>query len=353
MSTLYKRKDSPYWWWTTKYKGKTYSKSTKMKPRKLAKQIQQQWDYMLMVEDLEFLGLSHNGTSVIKDYVKEYIDFLGHRKSENTITNASSALKRWCVFLKSKGIIRFEEVNVKLLNEYIDSMTTSAPKTIKNHMGIISRMFDQAIREEITEKNPAKHVTLPEIIRVIKHRPLNQIDLEIIFNNAGKWELYYSFLYLTGLRAGDVAVLKHGDIDCKRKAITGLVRKSRRIHELPLAEELLELIPPGDADQPIFPELYSENEIRLNGLIYKPRKYLQDLLKKNDLPKATLHSFRVTFNNALRDLGLSIEDRQVLLAHSSSETTKIYTHPNFKLATEYVNRIPLFNFGKKDIVGES
>jgi len=39
-------------------------------------------------------------------------------------------------------------------------------------------------------------------------------------------------------------------------------------------------------------------------------------------------------------LGLSIEDRQILMAHSSSETTKVYTHPNFELAAEFINRLP-------------
>ncbi len=49
--------------------------------------------------------------------------------------------------------------------------------------------------------------------------------------------------------------------------------------------------------------------------------------------------FRLTFNNSLRDLGLSIEDRQVLLAHASSDVNKIYTHPNFDLASQYVNKL--------------
>ena len=35
--------------------------------------------------------------------------------------------------------------------------------------------------------------------------------------------------------------------------------------------------------------------------------------------------------------GLGIEDRQILLAHASSQMTKVYTHPNFDLALEYVN----------------
>ena len=35
---------------------------------------------------------------------------------------------------------------------------------------------------------------------------------------------------------------------------------------------------------------------------------------------------------------MEIEDRQKLLAHAST-TTKIYTHPNFDLAMQYVNQV--------------
>ena len=67
---------------------------------------------------------------------------------------------------------------------------------------------------------------------------------------------------------------------------------------------------------------------------------MQALLKSEGRPKATLHSFRTTFNNSLRDLGLEMEDRKALLTHSSSETTKIYTHPNFDLAKEWIDKLP-------------
>ena len=88
--------------------------------------------------------------------------------------------------------------------------------------------------------------------------------------------------------------------------------------------------------------VYSESERKLNDNLAKPRKYMQSLLLKNDRKKATLHSFRVTFNNTLRDLGLQMEDRQKLLAHSSCETTKIYTLPNVKQARKWINKMPLY-----------
>ena len=47
-------------------------------------------------------------------------------------------------------------------------------------------------------------------------------------------------------------------------------------------------------------------------------------------------------------------DIQILLAHASSETTKIYTHPNFELASEYINKIPTFNgFCRENGIQES
>ena len=202
-------------------------------------------------------------------------------------------------------------------------------------------MLDQAIKEEVIRTNPVKLVTLPKIEKVVKHRPLEPVDLKIIFEGAGSWSLYYSFLYHTGLRAGDVGMLTFGNIDCRKKAIVSFVRKSRRITELPLAKVLIDQLPKGKSkDEAIFPPVYAETDRKLNDNLLKPRSYMQTLLKANGRPKATLHSFRVTFNNTLRDLGLSIEDRQILLTHTSSETTKIYTHPNFDLASEFVNRLP-------------
>lgn len=341
MSTIYKRKESPYWWWTTVFNGQRYYRSTKMTKKNLAQKIKEKWDFNVMMEDLSFLGFSQNTVTTVNEYFLEYLDFLSQRKSENTIAIANGVLKKLQQFLATKDIHNLDEINVKVLNDYIDSLKC-APKTKKNHIGIISLLLDQAIREELIDRNPAKLVTLPQIHKVIKHRPLTQEDLDVIFSNSGKWELYYAYLYFTGLRAGDVAQLKFGHIDYKKRALTGYVRKSRRLHELPLAEELVLITPKGDQDDPIFPNLYSEDERKLNDKLFNPRKYLQRILRNNGLPKATLHSFRVTFNNALRDLGLSIEDRQILLAHSSSETTKIYTHPNFDLAAKYVNQIPIF-----------
>ena len=153
-------------------------------------------------------------------------------------------------------------------------------------------------------------------------------------------------------------MLTYGNIDFSQKVITTLVRKSRRVHEFPLSDHLVSLIPKSkDDNEPLFPTLYVTktnsvgeivpDESILHYRISIPRKRFQMILKEADRPKATLHSFRVTFNNLLLAEKLSIEDRQSLMAHSSSKTTTVYTHPNLELARDYINKLPNYSSGKK------
>ena len=340
MSSLYKRRDSRYFWYTAVIKGRRLRRSTGLSQRHLAKKVQMDWDLKIAMGDKSFLNPASGSSDRINQFYRDYIGFLEKRKSRKTVTTARGILLRFCARHTQKKIEIMADITVKSINGYLDELALS-PKTIKNHLGEVSRMLDQAVREDVLTDNPARLATVPRMIKTDRHRRLDKIDLTVIFENAGKWDLYFRFLYHTGLRAGDVAMLTHGNIDRKRNVIIHYIRKSRRIHEFPLAEILVSKAAYNpDPEAPVFPELYSDSDQRLNDNLFKPRKYMQEILKVYERPKATLHSFRRTFNNALRDLGLQIQDRQALLAHASAETTKVYTNPNLELARRYVNQIP-------------
>ena len=341
MSTLHRRKNSPYWHWSSVLKGRRLRKSTGMRQKYLAIQVQSRWDMMQFDGNLSFVDDTYVQNGNIDAFMGEYLN-VRSRVSRNTKNTSQAVIKKFRNYLNSIGITSILDVSLDILDGYIDFLDCSA-KTKKNHIIELKQLFDKAVVEGIIPANLVPHVTLPRIVKEDRHRALNTADLRCIMGNAGAWKLFYEFLYRTGLRAGDVAMLTYGNIDREKRAIVSLVRKSRRIHELPLSETLLELIDPGEDNEALFPELYSDDEQKLNDNLSKPRKYMQALLNTESREKATLHSFRTTFNNTLRDLGLDITDRQILLAHASSESTKIYTHPNLDLAREWVNRLPVFD----------
>ena len=69
---------------------------------------------------------------------------------------------------------------------------------------------------------------------------------------------------------------------------------------------------------------------------------MQSILALNGREKATLHSIRHTFNNSLRDLGLKIKNRKVLITNDSSGgTNKFYLHPNLNLTSKCVKLVPM------------
>ena len=116
-------------------------------------------------------------------------------------------------------IKRLGEIFVKNIDQYLDSLSVS-PKTKKNHLQSISSMMEQAVKEGILSSNPFELATLPKMKKdKTIHRLLIPIDLEIIFNRTRAWNMFYSFLSHTGLRANDVASIKYGNIDFKKKSI--------------------------------------------------------------------------------------------------------------------------------------
>ena len=338
MSKLYKRADSPYLWYSASIHGKRVRISTGTHRRRTAERIQDAWDFKLSQGDTSFFEPEE--TVDVLEYIDQHRDFLEDRKSEQTVLIAKGVLTKFGEYLTGIGIQSIPDIQVQHIDGYMDAMKQKS-KTKKNHLGIISRMLKQCVREGLIDRNPCDLATPPRVVHELKHRPLDAKDLKAIFKNAQQWKLYYSFLLYTGLRAGDVAMLQYEHIDLKRHRITQLIRKSRRVHELPLAAILVrEIGSIKGLKGPIFPGLYSESERKLNDNLAHPRLYLQDLLSKKKRPKATLHSFRVTYNNMLLAGGMTIQDRQVLLAHTSSETTKIYTHPNPELAEKHLNGLP-------------
>ena len=75
MSTLCKRKDSPYWLWSIDYNGRRFAKSTKMKNKSLANKIQQQWGFNIMTGDIGFTGLNSDSNYYVEEYKYEYLRY--------------------------------------------------------------------------------------------------------------------------------------------------------------------------------------------------------------------------------------------------------------------------------------
>jgi len=352
MSTIYKRKDSKYYW----YENKRFKirKSTKVTRKRDAKLVQEQWDLNIALGDFSFAKYAQVGGFLIRDYALEYLTFVERHKSENATAIAKLVLQQHFLhFCQRENILFLHEITTKTIDTYTGQLNR-ANKTKKNHLSELSMMFNYAVRENIIKENPTKYAYKPPTGRkyqLRKNRPLEPIDIDIIFKSAGGWRLYYLMLYHTGLRAGDVALIRNCDVDRKRKVLTTLIRKKDQVHEIPISDAIIRDLPNEISNDPLFPDLYAvkksstgetvPDEDRLRTNLKKPREYMQRILKLADRPHATLHCFRHTFNQTISNLGVSADDRKILLTQSATETNLIYSHPDIKRGLQIVNQVPV------------
>jgi len=163
---------------------------------------------------------------------------------------------------------------------------------------------------------------LPQRIESVIHRPLEAIDIEIIFRDAGAWWLFYALLLYSGVRCDKLALLTYRNVERQRGLLVVPDGQSGRICQIPIVLDLLEQIP-GDMppDAPLFSTLYVDIEDRsifeeeLNNNLAEPRNYLQALLGAANRPLASLYSFTVTHRNLMQDDDLFDPDSLSFLAH--------------------------------------
>jgi len=163
-------------------------------------------------------------------------------------------------------------------------------------------------------------ISLPQHIQGAINRPLEAIDIEIIFRDAGPWWLYFALLLYTGVRCDKLALLTYRNVDRDRSVIIIPEGRSGRFRNIPMVPDLLEQIPEDmPSDAPLFPTLYVDIEDRsifeeeLNNNLAEPLNYMQALLSAAGRPIASLHSFTLSHRNLLQGHDLTSPDQQVIL----------------------------------------
>jgi integrase/recombinase XerD len=175
---------------------------------------------------------------------------------------------------------------------------------------------------------PFKQKRLPTVLSKEEIKGiLNQIR-----NN--KHYAMISLIYSAGLRISELLNLKIGDIDSKRMIIHIKQSKGRKDRYATLSGKLLQVlrtyyvqyrpkdylfegqVQAGDPDELSRP--YSSKSVQ-NIL---KRAVHQAGIRKNVTP----HTLRHSYATHLYESGVNLRNIQVLLGHTSSKTTEIYTH---------------------------
>lgn len=289
---------------------------------------------------------------------------------ESTCANTKRIFKKF--ILPRFGILRIRTITVEQCQEAINDWFETGNTSYRLWLSYSANIFDYALKQGLINRNPAKLVTVPKPKENYGDEPENfwdKSELEKFFScidveqDRQKYTLF-RVLAFSGMRKGECLAITWDDINFKDKTIrinktlsTGAnnliiqppkTKKSKRT--ISMDSITMDYLQKWHTEQGKFYLMLGYNTFGKEQLVFanrnnrfmslvQPNKWLNDIIKDNNLAKITVHGFRHSHASALFAANVSLKEVQVRLGHANIQTTmNIYAHVTKEQNQEAVSK---------------
>jgi integrase/recombinase XerD len=182
---------------------------------------------------------------------------------------------------------------------------------------------------------------------------LTEAEVAALFDWSGSpfGKTLYSVMYACGLRVSEACALQVGDIDTRAGLIHIRKGKGNKVRSVRLSPMVLEMLRQHwRLYRPPEPWLFPARRLLRPGVIDQNRPWADHPVSRATMSqrfrvvrqraglkrRVTLHDFRRAYATRLREAGVDLRDIQVVLGHSSPETTARYV----SVSPELIKRLP-------------
>ena len=299
------------------------------------------------------------GERAARRFLEFFTATIRNTNTRAAYARAAAAFLAWC---EERGLSDLRQVQPVVVAAYIEQLTgeRSAP-TVKQHLAAIRGLFDWLVTGHILETNPAhsvrgpKHVVTRGKTSVLTadqaRQLLDSIDTSTIVglrDRALVAVMVYSFA-----RVGAAVAMEVRDFYPNgRRWWVRLHEKGGKLHELPAHHNLeawtleyLEAAGIGaETRSPLFRSAIGRTGV-LTDRALQPRNALdmvQRRARQAGIATAICnHTFRATGITAYLENGGALETAQLIAAHESPRTTKLYDRTADQVTLDEVERIIL------------
>ena len=286
----------------------------------------------------------------IKDYIVNLNIVEG--KSKNTISSYTRDLKHYEGFLIDNNIDNIEDINDRLIEDFIFDIQDIYANTTINRLKTTIRNFHNYLNFKYDIINPSLNIhtsvgkkslpiycTVEEIDKIMDYFKEDSKD---ILDHA-----ILEMIYGLGLRVSECCDLKTNQVNLS-DGFVKVLGKGDKERIVPIPTRTKTIIDTYFSNvRPLWLKKSTNNFfINSSGRAIYPR-YVQNMLKdvvnivgiKKDI---TPHKLRHSYATHLLEGGADLRTIQELLGHSNIATTEIYTHiESNRLKNEYINAHPL------------
>jgi integrase len=214
-----------------------------------------------------------------------------------------------------------------------------SPKTVNNHLGVLGSLFEDAVKWRYAVHNPVRQVKPCRVDRVDEDFDFwtaeeSERFLAAIREVRPRWFPFFLTALRTGLRLGELAALRWGDVDFTSRKVhvrrsyshgVETTPKSGKGRSVPMSAQLYTALAEhklaNGGNERVF--LSDEGEILDNNRVKHP---FWRGIEKAGVRRIRIHDLRHSFASQLVIAGESLFKVQRLLGHSEATMTQRYAH---------------------------
>lgn len=299
--------------------------------------------------------------------IGEWLDiWLAEKKTTSkpaTYSRYQNAAKRFKMYLGGRVANRLETIAMKDIQGFRDQLHGEgrSAKTSNGYLKDIRGCLKLAVKEGLLTRSPASSVGVLSEDDSITREPFapEEVQKLLAASISEDWRGVIILGAYAGLRLGDAATLKAGNVDFGERCIRYMPQKTSRKKKIvlvPMHEcvEAFFLNHPlsDDPSAALFPELAKMCSGGRNGLSLTFGRLMESAGITRTAAKdrgdgagrtqysRSFHSLRHSFNSWMANADVSQEVRMQLTGHSTKEVNDIYTHTGLQALRAAIAAIP-------------
>ncbi|MHB2026916.1 MAG: tyrosine-type recombinase/integrase [Elusimicrobiota bacterium] len=317
---IFRRNDSPYWWYRVQLGGKVITGSTNTDDKRLAQRIYLEKNHQF-AEEHHLPGQRGKTTGffwMCEQYLEKHA-----RVNKKSWRSDEIIVNKLKAYFADKPLAQILPQNIEGYKASRKSFVMEA--TINRELAVLKTIFAKAVLWGYASRNPVKEVSLfkeeTTPIRILTPEERQKLltaspdFLRPILVAALK----------TGMRLGEIIRLKWKDVDLSQETISLTQTKAKKMREIPIHPEFKEVLKKlPRASEYVFCGA-SGNKLGING---KLRKAFDALKVEAGLADLTFHALRHNFASELIAKGADVRTVQEYMGHSSLRMLQRYAHVN-------------------------
>ena len=319
---LYKRDDSPLWWYSFLHKGKRVQASTGVTDHKVANQIYliNRNKVILRKERDEHppLKIGELLETFLKDYARDKI----------TVHKDKAACKRLVAFF---GDRQASDITPQLIEQFKNHRRQAligqrpiSGATVNRDLACLKTAFSKGVQWGLVPSNPVKLVKLYSEKDRARTRYLSPTEKAALLAACSPELRRLVLIALkTGMRKSELLGLRWQDVDFGANQIKIRKSKSGRMRFIPLHSDVLEVLNDLPKGGDIIFTSSNGNAYTLYGQV---RTQFDVALGKAGILNFRFHDLRHTFASEMIMRGADLKTVSELLGHANTAMTERYSH---------------------------